>query len=191
MVGCRLVLQPSRKHCRRNRAVQSQPLRPRRSQSSLQLKLPAARLEYKRHQRPRSLHHRWAFQLQFNILLLLRPYKLLSAVVSSAVQPWQCLTPRHGPDLWRNDDDRQTKALRFNSVQIHRHLGCLGEPMFLSSWHCGFLGTDQRYVSQEDAATEEAAAVPHVRRSQLPVPKVPGQLRLVGGGACIPAPAKV
>ena len=31
----------------------------------------------------------------------------------------------------------------------------------------------------------------HVRRSQKPVPKVPGQLRLVAGGACIPAPSKV
>ena len=42
-------------------------------------------------------------------------------------------------------------------------------------------------------ALVEAAPQPkrHVRRSQKPVPKVPGQLRLVAGGACIPAPAKV
>lgn len=30
-----------------------------------------------------------------------------------------------------------------------------------------------------------------VRRSQAPVPKVAGQLRLVAGGACIPAQSKV
>ena len=32
---------------------------------------------------------------------------------------------------------------------------------------------------------------PPIRRSQKPVPKVADQLRLVAGGACIPAPAKV
>ena len=30
----------------------------------------------------------------------------------------------------------------------------------------------------------------HLRRSQKPVPRVEGQLRLIAAGACIPAPAK-
>ena len=35
------------------------------------------------------------------------------------------------------------------------------------------------------------SGLPPIRRSQKPVTKVAGQLRLVAGGACIPAPAKV
>ena len=35
------------------------------------------------------------------------------------------------------------------------------------------------------------SGLPPIRRSQKAVPKVADQLRLVAGGACIPAPAKV